>query len=119
MAQSKRDAIPAKTAKRTTAITPRENLPPKQPSGQAQMDISGLNLAPKDEPIVEEEPPKAAIALDKLLEQVRAELRAQEQVEKRGLSLVVIGAIVWCFQITTICLRLCRSCRRWEVHSDG
>ena len=66
-------------------------MPAKQPSGQAQLDIAGLNLGPKEEEIVEEEPPKAAIALDKLLEQVKAELEAQEKSEKRGLSLVVIG----------------------------
>lgn len=65
----------------------------KQPSGQAQLDIAGLNLGPKEEEIIEEEPPKAAIALDKLLEQVKAELATQGKAEKRGLSLVVIGMV--------------------------
>lgn len=55
------------------------------------MDIAGLNLGPKEEDFVEEEPPKAAIALDKLLEQIKAELETQNKAEKRALSLVVIG----------------------------
>ncbi|KAI0736114.1 EF Tu GTP binding domain-containing protein [Fomitopsis betulina] len=57
------------------------------------MDIAGLNLGPKEEDFVEEEPPKAAIALDKLLEQIKAELETQNKAEKRALSLVVIGHV--------------------------
>ena len=94
MAQSKKDTTPAKTTKKTAPAMAKDSTPAQQASSQAQLDISGLNLGQKDEPVVEEEPPKAAIALDKLLEQVKAELRAQEHAEKRGLSLVVIGATV-------------------------
>ncbi|KAH9938501.1 uncharacterized protein B0H18DRAFT_1205725 [Fomitopsis serialis] len=90
LAQPKKDATSAKATKKTAS---KETPLSRHASGQAQMDISGLNLALKDEPIVEEEPPKVAIAFDKLLEQVRAELQAQEHGEKRGLSLVVIGHV--------------------------
>ncbi|TFY69490.1 hypothetical protein EVJ58_g378 [Rhodofomes roseus] len=93
LAQSKKDTSLANPTKKATIAATGRNPPAKQTSGQAEMDISGLNLAPKDEPIVEEEPPKVAIALDKLLEQVKAELQTQEQAERRGLSLVVIGHV--------------------------
>lgn len=68
---------------------------------------------------MEEEPPKAAVALDKLLEQVKAELEAQEKAEKRGLSLVVIGTVSR-FKVLNRRLMVPRACgcRKIDPHGE-
>ena len=59
---------------------------------QSQLDIAGLNL--DDEAPIEaipDEPAKPPAAVEKLIEEAKAVLAAQEKSEKRSLSLVVIG----------------------------
>ncbi|KAI0332463.1 EF Tu GTP binding domain-containing protein [Cubamyces sp. BRFM 1775] len=61
---------------------------------QSEIDMAGLNL--NEEGSVEtipEEPPKPPAAVEKLIEEAKAALTAQEQSEKRSLSLVVIGHV--------------------------
>lgn len=64
---------------------------PKAVSTQQELDISGLNLGKKDAPQTEEPPPKASMSRDKLLEEVRKALDAQDKEQRKALSLVVIG----------------------------
>lgn len=52
--------------------------------------MAGLNLEDKEE-VVDEEPPKAALARDKLLEEVRRSLQERVEKDKAGINLVVIG----------------------------
>ncbi|KAI0637926.1 EF Tu GTP binding domain-containing protein [Trametes polyzona] len=61
---------------------------------QSELDIAGLNLN-EEGPVedVPEEPPKTPAAIEKLVEEAKAALTAQEQGEKRSLSLVVIGHV--------------------------
>ena len=60
-------------------------------STQQELDISGLNLGKKDAPQTEEPPPTASMSRDKLLEEVRKALDAQDKEQRKALSLVVIG----------------------------
>lgn len=59
---------------------------------QRQLDIAGLNLD-DDDPfeVIPDEPAKPAAAVEKLIEEARAALTAQEKSEKRSLTLVVVG----------------------------
>jgi elongation factor 1 alpha-like protein len=58
---------------------------------QRELDISALNLGPKEaDEQVEEEPPKLALARDRLLEEVQTALKKQSE-EKEGVNLVVVG----------------------------
>jgi len=73
------------TPKKSTTSTPGR-------VDQRYLDLSGLNLNPKDEfSQPAEEPPKMTITRDKLLEDVKGTLEAQN--EKKGVSLVVIGTL--------------------------
>jgi elongation factor 1 alpha-like protein len=76
----------AKGGKKATA-TPTTKSGPAANVDQRQLDLSGLNLLDKEASKVEEAP-KMTFAQDKLLEEVRKTIEAQE---KPGLSLVVIG----------------------------
>ncbi|TFY80059.1 hypothetical protein EWM64_g3953 [Hericium alpestre] len=60
---------------------------------QRQLDIAGLNLETKEEPQVEEPPPKMSLAKEKVLEEAKKVLAAEEQSGRRGVSLVVIGHV--------------------------
>ncbi len=60
---------------------------------QGELDMAGLNLnddAPMD--VIPEEPVKPPAAIEKLIEEAKATLIAQENGEKRSLSMVVVGA---------------------------
>ncbi|KAH9850047.1 hypothetical protein C2E23DRAFT_905383 [Lenzites betulinus] len=66
----------------------------KDTANQSELDIAGLNL--NDETPAEyipEEPAKPPAAIEKLIVEAKAALAAQEQAEKRSLSLVVIGHV--------------------------
>ena len=58
--------------------------------------MAGLNLE-DDTPLefIPEEPPKPPAAIEKLIEEAKKALTAQEKGEKRSLSMVVIGAFIW------------------------
>lgn len=62
---------------------------------QSQLDIAGLNLNDPDDVLefVPEEPPKPPAAIEKLIEEAKAALTAQEKGEKRSLSIVVVGTL--------------------------
>ncbi|CCM03373.1 uncharacterized protein FIBRA_05503 [Fibroporia radiculosa] len=95
LAQSKQGS-PAKAGssagKKVAKETPAAPKKAIGASDASQLDLSALNIRPKEEP-VQEEPLKAAIALEKVLDEVRTVLQAQEKNEKRALSLVVIGHV--------------------------
>lgn len=59
---------------------------------QRQIDMSALNISSiDDEENVYEEPPKMALAREKVIEEARKVLDARGEADKRGVSLVVIG----------------------------
>ena len=66
---------------------------PARQMDQNELDIAGLNLA-DDAPleVIPEEPPKTPAAIEKLIEEAKAALTAQEKGERRSLSMVVVGA---------------------------
>lgn len=60
---------------------------------QGELDMAGLNLnddAPMD--MIPEEPVKPPAAIEKLIEEAKTVIAAQEKGEKRSLSMVVVGA---------------------------
>ena len=63
---------------------------------QSHLDMAGLNLE-DDTPLefIPEEPPKPPAAIEKLIEEAKKALTAQEKGEKRSLSMVVVGAFIW------------------------
>ncbi|KAH9894387.1 EF Tu GTP binding domain-containing protein [Cubamyces lactineus] len=61
---------------------------------QSEMDMAGLNLNDEDPvEVIPDEPPKPPAAIEKLIEEAKVALTAQEQGEKRSLNLVVIGHV--------------------------
>ncbi|KAI0722180.1 EF Tu GTP binding domain-containing protein [Cerioporus squamosus] len=61
---------------------------------QGELDMAGLNLnddAPMD--VIPEEPVKPPAAIEKLIEEAKVVLTAQEKGEKRSLSMVVVGHV--------------------------
>lgn len=82
---------PTKTKK---AISSGFSTPVKKVSiDQQQIDISGLNLEDKRANVneVAEEPPKMTIAREKILEEAKRALDAEDKHTKKGISIVVIG----------------------------
>ncbi|TFK73002.1 hypothetical protein BDN72DRAFT_835319 [Pluteus cervinus] len=75
------------TSQSGTATPPRGVV-----ADQRQLDLSGMNLGSKEDVTnVVEEPPKVAIAKEKLIEEVKKTMEAETQ--KKGLNLVVIGHV--------------------------
>ncbi|KAJ7873284.1 EF Tu GTP binding domain-containing protein [Mycena olivaceomarginata] len=72
--------------------TPAPKSAPAANVDQRQLDLAGLNLVDK-EPSKAEEAPKMTFAHDKLLEEVKKTIEAQEAEGKQRLSLVVIGHV--------------------------
>ncbi|KAF8897219.1 EF Tu GTP binding domain-containing protein [Infundibulicybe gibba] len=66
---------------------------PIRSTDQRQLDLSGLNISSDDGPLVPEEAPKINIAREKLLEEAKKAIDAQNVNNKRGVSLVVIGHV--------------------------
>jgi elongation factor 1 alpha-like protein len=57
-----------------------------------QLDIAGLNLQSKEgSPVVEEPPPKLSMAREKVLEEARKVIGANNAGGKKPVSIVVIG----------------------------
>lgn len=55
------------------------------------LDLAGLNLTQKEDPVVEEAPPKVNFAKEKLLEEAKRVLDAEGTDVKKAVSLVIIG----------------------------
>ncbi|KAL1732735.1 P-loop containing nucleoside triphosphate hydrolase protein [Schizophyllum commune] len=66
---------------------------PARGVSQQQLDLSGLNIGEKEEKPVDEPPPKAVFAREKLLEEARRAIEAEEARGKKAVSLVVIGHV--------------------------
>ena len=60
---------------------------------QQLLDFAGLNLQVEEPQIMEEEIPKVTLAREKLLEQVTKTLQNGVEGGKKGVNLVVIGAV--------------------------
>jgi elongation factor 1 alpha-like protein len=58
---------------------------------QRQIDMSGLNISNDDEEKVIEEPPKMALAREKVIEEAKRILDARGETDKKAVSLVVVG----------------------------
>lgn len=74
------------------------STPVRRPLGtekvdQQLLDISGLNLQIEEPQVVDEEMPKATIAREKLLEEVTKTLQTGTDGGKKGVNLVIIGAV--------------------------
>ncbi|KAF7301549.1 Tr-type G domain-containing protein [Mycena indigotica] len=87
----------AKGPKKTSTTSPKPTTTPAKSAtpgrnvDQRELDLSALNLV-NDEPLGDEEIPKASFARDKLLQEVRTSLEIQEK-GKKALSIVVIGHV--------------------------
>ncbi|EIW61774.1 EF Tu GTP binding domain-containing protein [Trametes versicolor FP-101664 SS1] len=61
---------------------------------QSEIDMAGLNLYDEEAVgLIPDEPAKPPAAIEKLIEEAKTALTAQEQGDKRSLSLVVIGHV--------------------------
>ncbi|KAI0751443.1 EF Tu GTP binding domain-containing protein [Daedaleopsis nitida] len=61
---------------------------------QSELDMAGLNLEDEQpQEVILDEPAKPPAAVEKLIEEAKAALAAQEKGEKRSLSMVVIGHV--------------------------
>ena len=87
---------------------------------QQQLDITGMNLNDTlyGKRLVAEEPPKVNMAREKVLEEAKRALEADD--EKKGISIVVIGDIFFLpLFIIRLSLFFDRPCRCREVHTYG
>ena len=106
--QSSRVGTPATTPKKKSGATSSGGLgsplmsgastPVRRPLGtekadQQLLDISGLNLQVEEPQVIEEEIPKVTLAREKLLEEVAKTLQTGTDDGKKGVNLVVIGAV--------------------------
>ena len=74
------------------------STPVRRPLGtekpdQQLLDLAGLNLQVEEPQIIEEEIPKITLAQEKLLEEVAKALQTGVEGGKKGVNLVVIGAL--------------------------
>jgi len=74
------------------------STPVRRPLGiekpdQQLLDLAGLNLQVEEPQIIEEEIPKITLAREKLLEEVAKALQTGVEGGKKGVNLVVIGAV--------------------------
>lgn len=81
-----------KTPKKAPSIAIRTPPSRRATVDQQQMDMSGLNLKDKaPEAEVIDEPPKITVSREKILEEAKHVLDAENQNGKKGISIVVIG----------------------------
>ena len=74
-----------KTSTKSGTATPLRNV-----LDQRTMDLSALNISSgPDDPGLPDEPPKVALAKEKLLEEVRKEMESDKT--KKAVNLVIIG----------------------------
>lgn len=64
---------------------------PARSADPRMLDLAGLNLTQKEDPVVEEAPPKVNFAKEKLLEEAKRVLDAEGTDVKKAVSLVIIG----------------------------
>ncbi|KIJ56595.1 hypothetical protein M422DRAFT_22749 [Sphaerobolus stellatus SS14] len=94
---------PSAAASRTASPVPTpvkvksQKLPSVLPNSrhemdQQRLDMASLNLQDEPAPIIEEEPPKMSLAREKVLEEARAFIDADNEGRK-GINLVVIGHV--------------------------
>lgn len=94
---------PVKTTKKAASVPVRSTPTRRRSLDQQQLDVLGLNLEEgsnseeKDSSAVVEEQPKMTFAREKLLEEAKRKNDAQD--ERKGVSLVVIGAPLSCLHI--------------------
>lgn len=99
---------PAATPKKKSGATSSRGLgsplmsgvstPVRRPLGtekvdQQLLDISGLNLQIEEPQVIDEEIPKVTLAREKLLEEVSKTLQMGTDGGKKGVNLVIIGAV--------------------------
>lgn len=60
---------------------------------QRQLDMSALNISTLGDEEKVEEPPKMALAREKVIEEAKKLLDARGETDKKGVSLVVVGKI--------------------------
>lgn len=86
-------ASPARGPKKATSIGIKSVVPSRQQfADQQEMDMSALNLKDDSERVVSiEEAPKITIAREKVLEEARRALDAENRTGKKSISIVVIG----------------------------
>jgi elongation factor 1 alpha-like protein len=90
-------------SKKSGSSTPVRGVDPRY------LDLSALNLTPQDEnnDAVGEEPPKMSFAREKLIEEARRVIEANNQNQKKGVSLVVIGMCMRAAGVVSYCEYYC------------
>lgn len=88
----KKGGLPSKKAGTSTPV---RGFDPRH------LDLSALNIAPRDETgdDFSEEPPKMSFAREKLMEEAKRVIEADNENTKKGVSLVVIGMYIKVFVI--------------------
>jgi elongation factor 1 alpha-like protein len=110
----------AKTAKKTGTASGAAKPTGSGPSAleQRYIDVSALGLGVEERSPVQEEPPRMALARDKVLEEAAKALEA-ERKGQAGISLVVIGKPRTVSILSRGFLIRSRSCRCWKVDTYG
>lgn len=97
---SSRPASGMNTPKNSSNSTPKKGVPSKKSGSSTpirgvdprHLDLSALNLTPRAErDDVVDEPPKVTFARERLIEEARRSIEADDENTKKGISLVVIG----------------------------
>ena len=87
----KKASSSSQTPRRSGATTPAQTNSGGLNQMLLDLSAAGLQLREDEYPRADEPVPKVAMEREKLLEEVRRELRASGQGAKKGVSLVVIG----------------------------
>lgn len=93
-AQKAQAAAKASAGPKKKAATPASGTATPVRRGTAdaqQLDIAGLNLQSKEEPVADEPPPKLSMAREKVLEEARQAMEAANASGNKAVSIVVIG----------------------------
>ena len=78
----------SKGKKQVNVAQPPKPVQKRTQVDQQALDISSLNLGPKEEEVIYEEPPKIALTREKVIEEAQ---KAIESSARKAVSLVVIG----------------------------
>jgi elongation factor 1 alpha-like protein len=114
--KSPKDAKTAKTGTASRAAKP-TGSGPSAPE-QRNIDVSALGLGVEERSPVQEEPPRMALAREKVLEEAARALEAESKGQA-GISLVVIGEPGTVPILSRGFLIRSRPCRCWEIDTYG
>ena len=108
----------AKSAKKGGTATPTRKGSGAAALEQRNIDVSALGLGVEEKSLVQDEPPRMALAREKVLEEAAKALEA-ECKGQAGVNLVVIGELSPCHLFLFHTLICSRSRRCWKVDAHG